>query len=123
MKRTFNITVALLLFTSGLWIAWTTYAIAQMFEPIFGPPPWTYWSTLMTGAVLSLSSVALFRWRRPAAIIGSLTSLALAAQFYPAHAPNTQMPSEYGTSVILLSVGLLVYWRFVTPASCGSAIA
>lgn len=123
MKNIFDIVTALPLFILGLFIAWFTFAFAQVTRPVFGPPPWSYWLLPVAGGILSGSAVALFRWHRPAAIIGSLTSLVLAFFFIPTQLPNIQTPSEYGGSICLSLAGTLVFLRFARPLSRSVAIA
>ena len=120
MQRTFDIVAALLLFVSGLYIAWVLWVVDQMLP---GSPRWWYWSLAVAACVSALAAIGLFLWRRPAAIIGSLTSVALAAAFCPRERPNFQMLSEFGISTILLFVGILVYLRFILPASQAAAVA
>ena len=110
MIRAINITVGVLLFAAGTFVAFVSYAmLSDGLLQIFVTHWWT-WSVLVCGCVLALAAVGLFWWRRSSAIVASVAALILATLYFPT---SHFRQADYSFSVVFFTFAGLTYWRFL----------
>jgi hypothetical protein len=110
MTRTINVTVGVLLFAAGIFVAFVSYAVlSDSLLRIFTSRWWTY-AVLLWGSVLALAALGLLRWRRRSALAASVSAVVLAALYFPT---SRFTEADYTWSAIFLGLVVLAYWRFL----------
>ena len=110
MKRATDISVGLLLFSTGALSAWIWFTVlADSFLSSL-TPHWWAWSVAILSTAVVLAAIGLLRWRRPSALVGVSAELILAALWFPT---SHFTESSYAGPALLLTVAGLVYWHFL----------
>jgi hypothetical protein len=110
VKRAIDISVGLLLLSTGALSAWICFAVlTDSFLSSLAPHRWA-WSVAILGTAVVLAAIGLLRWRRPSALVGVSAELILATLWFPT---SHFTESNYAGPALLLTVAGLVYWRFL----------
>jgi hypothetical protein len=105
VNRTIDVVAGSLLFLSGVGAALTGKALFGILEIRSWP-----WAVVVMGALSAVAAAAVLRWRRSAALVGTLSQLVLAALLFPS---GDLRHGSYTFSAGLVLIAALSYWRFV----------
>jgi hypothetical protein len=121
-KRIIDVAVGLLLFASGVFVAWACYAVSHVFA-FLGMPPWWKWiPPVALGCAAAIAAIGLCFRRRLSGIVASFLMVALGIWFLPKaieqirigrDEPYVHLDAFFLTTLPLLLISALVYWRFV----------
>jgi ABC-type branched-subunit amino acid transport system permease subunit len=123
-KRIIDVAVGLLLFASGVFVAWGCYAVSHVFA-FLGMPPWWKWTPpVALGCAVAIAAIGLCFSRRLSGIVASFLMVALGIWFLPEatdqvhigwdwEKPWFDVAAFFLTTAPLLLISALVCWRFV----------